>query len=389
MPCYNSEDTLFEAVMSCYNQELDSQEFEIIIVDDGSRDTTRNIIEELAKKHKEIRFLFHEKNLGGGQARNTGIRESQGKYIFCLDSDNYFAHGTLRKMLVELEKKEIDGVVIHERRFFKDKNPASYTSHFNTIKDQPFVLDDLLNGSGLLLDNFLFTREAYDKTLGYPVRHGFDTQCFEFRFLSAGNKVVTVPGAVFYHRQITKGKSYFQRVYEQGMFSINFYLIFEELLQLFSDQVIGAIIDYDIFSQNKLGRNNIKSHLENLYQEYGKDFFRKEYQSYSGKNGLTAYSEQAEDSFIDRFIKAISFYRLGKFEDARNLFLVLQKEKPDSVVIAYNIQRCLIALSGDGKDVTVEEQAAFSGDKQPRRRKMIWNSGWLHRLIFFFRKLTK
>jgi len=68
IPCYNSQKTLEEAVNSVFTQNLTSP-FEIVIVDDGSKDDTRKLIVDLSKKHSKIAYYFHEKNRGGGAAR--------------------------------------------------------------------------------------------------------------------------------------------------------------------------------------------------------------------------------------------------------------------------------------------------------------------------------
>ena len=375
MPCYNCEDTLLEAVESIFFQNLQDP-FEVVMVDDGSTDSTRKLIVDLEKKHQEVRYVFHETNQGGGAARNTGIKESKGELIFCLDSDNFFSENVLQKMIDDLEKDGVDGVVIHDRRFFRDDNHGVYSSHHNPVEEQPFSLSDLFNASGLLLDNFLFTRAAYDKTLGYPVRHGFDTQCFEFRFLAAGNKVKTSAGSVFYHRQVTKGKSYFQRVYEQGMFSVNFYLIFEEILPLLSDSIIIEILNFDIFHKNKLGENNIKNYLEFLYKEKPKAFFFDE-------RGDAVRSKE-----VQLFLDGVSKYKQGLYQGARDDFLRLQRAAPGSKVLQYDLARTVLA--SEGVDVfLVEERAAYYGNLKPRRRKMYWSAPLLVLLLDRIKRIMK
>src|SRR5436190_906289 len=61
IPCFNSEKTIEEAVHSCFQQNL-NENFEIVIVDDGSTDATKEIIRNLAEKHSEIKYFLLEKN---------------------------------------------------------------------------------------------------------------------------------------------------------------------------------------------------------------------------------------------------------------------------------------------------------------------------------------
>jgi hypothetical protein len=110
------------------------------------------------------------------------------------------------------------------------------------------TLRDLFIEPEPFLDNFFFTRTAYDATDGYPEHHGFDTQAFEFRFLLAGNKIKVCPETIFYHRQGLSEPSYFERVYKSGMYSINYSLIYEDFFHILNEETIASILTYPIFS---------------------------------------------------------------------------------------------------------------------------------------------
>jgi glycosyltransferase involved in cell wall biosynthesis len=84
IPAYNRASTILRAVQSVLDQTF--QDFELIIVDDGSTDSTREIVESI--KDPRIRLLCHEKNLGAAPARNTGMKSARGAYIAWLDSDD-------------------------------------------------------------------------------------------------------------------------------------------------------------------------------------------------------------------------------------------------------------------------------------------------------------
>lgn len=279
IPCYNCENTLHEAVDSCYLQELQDDEFEIIMVDDGSKDATREIMKQLAREYTNIRLIFHETNKGGGAARNTGIKEAHGEIIYCLDSDNIFATNSVRPILDYLKEKRVDGVAFYERRFFFGTNTKRFTCHLNTIQDRIITLLDIFNDSNTLLDNFFYTKESYLKTAGYPEHHGFDTQCFEMRYLSAGNTVRVCPNSIFYHRQAMQEKSYFERVHASGMFSVNFMLIFEDIFHLFTPEVQWELVRFPLFTNNKSYGENVLDTLKHKVQ-HGINIFIPDYTSF-------------------------------------------------------------------------------------------------------------
>jgi glycosyltransferase involved in cell wall biosynthesis len=83
---YNREDFLAKAISSLVNQTLAKDEYEIIVVDNASKDNTKKIVEEDYKKEKNVKYIYEAK-LGLSQARNTGIKHSKGTYIAFLDDD--------------------------------------------------------------------------------------------------------------------------------------------------------------------------------------------------------------------------------------------------------------------------------------------------------------
>ena len=87
IPAYNAENTIKKLVDSIYNQKSHNISFEIIIVNDGSTDRTKNIIENLLISRKEI-ISFDTENQGVSSSRNTALDKVQGKFIWMLDSDD-------------------------------------------------------------------------------------------------------------------------------------------------------------------------------------------------------------------------------------------------------------------------------------------------------------
>ena len=100
VPVYNVEKYLKTCINSLLEQKLDA--YEIILVDDGSTDSSGGICDEYAKKHEKIQVI-HKKNGGLSSARNTGIENAVGKYIGFVDSDDYIMP-EMYKNLIEVAK---------------------------------------------------------------------------------------------------------------------------------------------------------------------------------------------------------------------------------------------------------------------------------------------
>ena len=87
IPVYNVQDTLERAVESVQNQTY--QNIEVILVNDGSTDSSGQICDELAATDERIRVI-HKPNGGLSSARNAGIEAAKGEFLSFLDSDDYF-----------------------------------------------------------------------------------------------------------------------------------------------------------------------------------------------------------------------------------------------------------------------------------------------------------
>lgn len=102
VPVYNCEIYLKRCVDSIINQE--TKNIEIILVDDGSSDSSPLICDEYSSKYNFIKTI-HQKNSGVSEARNNGIKKSLGKYICFLDSDDYLAENYFNEINKILKEK--------------------------------------------------------------------------------------------------------------------------------------------------------------------------------------------------------------------------------------------------------------------------------------------
>lgn len=97
IPVYNAAETLKKCLDSVCEQSLE-REFEIICVNDGSTDSSADILKAYAKKYPQI-ILIEQENCGGAGARNRGLKEAEGEYLFFLDADDFLPRDTLQKLL--------------------------------------------------------------------------------------------------------------------------------------------------------------------------------------------------------------------------------------------------------------------------------------------------
>lgn len=260
IPCYNCEKTLREAVESCYKQGFENEsDFEIVMVDDGSTDNTKELMHTLASEHNNIQTFFNEKNQGGGATRNKAVTHSLGEVIFGLDSDDMLPPGTLLKMytfLKETAKKSVcDGVTIHRSIKFNG-NSIHNIDHVDVspYPGERIPFTSLVSKTKEFCPvsvTFMYTKDAFTKAGGYPTSHGYDTQGFGWRFLCAGLSAYTCPDAEYLHR-IHASESYYLREYNSGKMNYNWRDILLEHQYVFSDKAQSFIrtFNYKDFTRN-------------------------------------------------------------------------------------------------------------------------------------------
>lgn len=102
-PCYNGAKYISETIDSVIAQTY--PKWEMIIVDDGSKDNSADIVREYEAKDERI-HLIQQKNAGSAAARNNGIRQCNGQYIALLDADDLWKPDFLKKQIVFMKKRK-------------------------------------------------------------------------------------------------------------------------------------------------------------------------------------------------------------------------------------------------------------------------------------------
>jgi len=105
IPVYNSEKYLKRCLDTVINQTL--QDIEIILVDDGSKDQSGNMCDEIRTTDKRVKVI-HQPNSGAGSARNNGLKIATGEYISFVDSDDYIKTDMYEKLYGYIKKNEVE-----------------------------------------------------------------------------------------------------------------------------------------------------------------------------------------------------------------------------------------------------------------------------------------
>jgi len=169
IPAYNSEKYIDKAINSVLNQTY--QDFEIIIIDDGSVDNTRQIIENT--NDSRIKYIYQE-NSGPAAARNNGIKNASGEYIAFLDSDDVWLPEKLEKQ-IKILKKESDICLVFTAFVMQDEGKEKKEIYrFKTYKNEKLVKNLLLNPMATVpYPSTVMIKKSYLDMVGY-----FDTELY-------------------------------------------------------------------------------------------------------------------------------------------------------------------------------------------------------------------
>lgn len=150
VPVYNVEAYLKICVDSLLRQDLPSDDYEIILVDDGSTDNSGTICDAYAKSIGRIRVI-HQDNRGLSAARNAGVRIANGKYLQFVDSDDFLIPNTIGGLVHLMETKDLDilrfnyqNVDYMGRVFESNKMPKKFVDYSSEIHDGEVFLNERL-----------------------------------------------------------------------------------------------------------------------------------------------------------------------------------------------------------------------------------------------------
>ena len=126
IPCYNIENYIEKCIESIEKQTY--KNIEIIVVDDGSKDKTVEILNNLQKKYSNIKVYQNSKNRGAAYARNFAIKKAKGEYIGFVDSDDYITEDYYEKLMQKAIEEDADLVATDIEVVFEGTNQPSILS---------------------------------------------------------------------------------------------------------------------------------------------------------------------------------------------------------------------------------------------------------------------
>lgn len=228
IPVYNVEDFLEKCVESAICQGVENEDYEILLINDGSTDRSGEIAQELAGKYSSVRYIEQE-NKGLGGARNIGVEDAVGEYIMFLDSDDWLDENSLNSLLQEAFSKDLDLLIFKMKRVY--------------------VSGEVIEGQ-----------------MDYPPYQVYSGKDFILK-----NRVEILPCATLYRRKllVENGIKFLEKIYYED---VDFYL--KSVLKAKKVMYVPKAIYNYFFNENSITLNTKPVHNQKKIVDYGKALLR-------------------------------------------------------------------------------------------------------------------
>lgn len=165
--CYNSERYLRETLNSIVNQTY--KDWELIIINDGSSDSTESIVREYIDRGYPIVY-HHQENRGLGYSRNEALKRSQGEYIAFIDHDDLWLPEKLEKQMPLFQKNKKVAIVITNAILFNDRGDKSLC-YRNSKPKTGYVFKEILRSNFICLPSAVIRKSSLNS-----LNEWFDTR---------------------------------------------------------------------------------------------------------------------------------------------------------------------------------------------------------------------
>ena len=200
MPAYNAEKTLETAVRSVLAQTWEN--YELIIIDDCSKDGTWELAKNFARQDHRVRVLHNETNSGASLTRHVGIKEAQGPWLAFLDSDDAWAPDKLTKQMSLQRKKSADLVFTGSAFMDHEGQAKEWSLHVpETISYRKLLKQILISNSSVMVRKELYLTHEH---MGENIHEDF--VCW-LRMLRSGHLACGIDEPLLIYRLSPHSKS--------------------------------------------------------------------------------------------------------------------------------------------------------------------------------------
>lgn len=204
VPIYNADKYLSRCLTSVIIQSYSN--LEIILINDGSTDSSLDICKEFAEKDKRI-VLVDKINEGVSIARNTGIRKSSGEYITFLDADDWIAPNYIEHLMKPFENESIDISVCNYQICKKITFPSIESGYpYRCEESRKYMLEKQKDGDfSIIVPWGKIFKEKIIAGIFFPPKFHFEDEATIYKFFYAANQIAESDYKAYYYFQSNEG----------------------------------------------------------------------------------------------------------------------------------------------------------------------------------------
>jgi cellulose synthase/poly-beta-1,6-N-acetylglucosamine synthase-like glycosyltransferase len=263
VPVLNASFHIEDCIMSLINQDFPREQYEIIIVDNGSKDNTLNIL----KRYGEYIEIFSENKKGSYAARNNGITKSKGKVVAFTDSDCIADKNWLNELYKAFVSEDI-GCVVGNIKAYPGKSLIEIFSKNRDILSQKVGLESKFLPYGQTA-NTAFRKVIFETIGGFDssLLSGGDVDMSWRMQMETSYKLTYCEGSIVEHRHRTSLKGLFKQQFRYGFGRISLYKKYNE--QIKSCEDVSQDIRYNLFHSMKLISNVALFYVRSIKRLFG------------------------------------------------------------------------------------------------------------------------
>ena len=177
IPLYNCEKYIKQCLDTIFRQEMNESEFEVFVIDDGSKDSGYSLASEYAKRHQNI-LVMKQENLGVACARNNALEKATGDYVTFVDADDMLVSGSLRTLLKIAVENKADIVKASHKEVSEDAVCEDFSSGHDNCSTQVMTGEEAIVNVTRMKEGYcwgyLISRKLItDNRLSFPPKVAF------------------------------------------------------------------------------------------------------------------------------------------------------------------------------------------------------------------------
>lgn len=270
VPVYNVESKLNRCLISIQNQSY--PDFEVLLIDDGSKDSSGLICDEFVKLDSRFK-VYHTENRGVSRARNLGIEKSTGEYLTFVDSDDYIETKYLSDLLAGINGELVISNVNYCSEDLKQKmSQEKKGTYCIMLKEEPDQIADLLKKRKL---NYVYAKlYRNDLVLDFNIRFhedvslGEDTM-FVFDYLLHTNKISVIDSSNYNYIKYgigTLSSSFYWDIYSRYCMLNDYLESFISTMQI-DNPMIQEVLEIRRIESMKWSISSIRNSQINIYEK--------------------------------------------------------------------------------------------------------------------------